>query len=80
MASGNVFELPTNGQLTPLATARSLVEYVKEKPNAKIMCVVQDPDDSSITMAWSAMDASDLCLMLTYSRWRWEKATFEELE
>ena len=80
MSGGKVFDLPTNGQMTPLSTARALLEYVKDKPNACVLAVVQDPDDGSITMGWSKMDSAEMSLILHYARWRWEKATFEELE
>lgn len=77
--TSNVFELPVaSGGSTPLEVSRALVDYIKDKPRSRVIAIVMDPDDSSITMGWSQMDSGDMALMLNYSMFRWQNATFKE--
>lgn len=79
--TSNVFEFPVNNEgQTPLQVARALVEYIKDRPNAHVMAVVSNPEDASITMGWSKMDAAHLLMMIRFADFKWEKATFEEID
>lgn len=76
--TSNVVELLSNGQMTPLSTAKSLLEYIKDHPGDHVLAVVYDKDKGTISMGWSKMDAESMSMMLHYARWRWEQATFVE--
>lgn len=79
--TSNVVDMPIpSGNSTPLQLSRALLDYIKDKPEAKIIAIVLDPADSSITMGWSTMQSDTMCMMLHFSMFKWEKATFEELE
>lgn len=78
--TSNVFEFPTDqGGQTPLQIARALVDYVKDRPKANIVCIVSDPEEGSITMGWSKMEAAQLLLLIHFAKFKWERATFEEI-
>lgn len=77
--TSNVFEFPSTDEgQTPLQVARALVDYVKARPGSHVLAIVSDPDEGSITMGWSKMDAAHMCMMLAFGRLKWEKSTFEE--
>ena len=76
----NIFDLPVkDGGSTPLQTARALLDYVKDRPNSKVIAIVVDEGDSSITMGWSHMSSAEMSLMLRFANFKWEKTTFEEM-
>lgn len=78
-SNSNIIELLSNGQMTPLSTAKSLLEYIKDNPGSHVMAVVHDPEDGTITMGWSKMDSAVMSLMIHFARYKWEKSTFEEV-
>lgn len=79
--TSNIFTLPVkeDGQ-APLQIARALVDYISERKNAKVIAIVMDDDDSSITMGWSKMDSATLALMLNFAKYKWERTVFEETD
>lgn len=81
MTKDNVFDFPVSLEgSTPLQIARSFLEYIKDKPKAKVIIVIKDDEDSTVSMGWSKMDAGEMSLMLRFANFKWERATFEEIK
>jgi hypothetical protein len=77
MTKDNVIAFPkVFSNSTALGIAEALADYVKDKPNAKIVVIINDIANEEITMGWNPMDAGELSLMLRFANYKWEQQTF----
>lgn len=76
MDTNNIVDFPATEGDTALQIARALVDYVKNRPNAHVISIVSDPEESTITMGWSKIDAAHMLLMLHFANMKWEQSTF----
>lgn len=63
---------------TAIGTARALVDYVKDKPKAKLLVIIKDDDSDQISVGWNHMTSSDMLFMIEFAKHRWWEKTFEQ--
>ena len=63
---------------TPKGIAEALVDYVKDKPKAKMIVIINDEDGEELSMGWTPMPSSEMLLMLEFAKYKWEKRTFKD--
>lgn len=66
---------------TPQGIAEALLDYVKDKPDAKMIVIIKDDyedNEGELTMGWTPMDAAEMILMIRYAEYKWLRRTFKD--
>jgi len=73
----NVIEFPRIfDSNTPSGVADALKDFVKDKPDAKLIVLIKDDENDILSMGWNHMNATDMALMLKFADYKYMSRTF----